>query len=101
MSKNLCPKVEASLNLLSTKWVGLIIFSLINGPMKFSGLEHFIPKISPRLLNERLKYLSSEGIIKKHIFNETPIRIQYELTRKGIDLQKTFMNISLWAEKWN
>lgn len=101
MSGSLCPKVEASLNLLSKKWAGLIIFSLINGPMKFSDLENFIPKISSRLLNERLKYLENEGIINKNIFNETPIRIQYDLTRKGIDLQNAFKNISEWAEKWN
>lgn len=101
MTENLCPKVEESLNLLSKKWVALIIFSLIKGPMKFSDLEHFIPNISSRLLNERLKFLESESIIKKDIFNETPIRIQYELTRKGIDLQLAFTNISEWAEKWN
>lgn len=100
MSKNLCPKIEASLVLLSKKWVGLIIFSLINSPMKFSDMEHFIPGISSRLLNERLKYLEKEGLINRRIFDENPIRIQYELTRKGIDLQHTFIKIGEWAEKW-
>jgi DNA-binding HxlR family transcriptional regulator len=101
MAGELCPKIETTLSLLGKKWNALIIYTLMNGPKKFSEIEKFITGISSRLLNERLKELEKEGIIKKNIYNESHLRIEYELTRKGIDLQDTFKNIGNWAEKWN
>jgi DNA-binding HxlR family transcriptional regulator len=101
MSNELCPKVESSLNMLGKKWVGLIIYTLMSGPKKFSDMEKFIPGLSSRLLNERLKELEKLGVIKKTIYSESAIRIEYELTRKGLDLESTFKNIGEWADKWN
>ena len=101
MSNELCPKVESSLNMLGKKWVGLIIYTLMSGPKKFSDMEKFIPGLSSRLLNERLKELEKLGVIKKTIYSESAIRIEYEITRKGLDLESTFKNIGEWADKWN
>lgn len=101
MSDQLCPKVEKTLTLLGKKWIGLIVFSLLEKPRKFSEIEQFINGISGRMLTERLKELETEGIIKKEILSTTPIKIEYSLTRKGIDLTETYSKISDWADKWN
>lgn len=101
MSGELCPKVEMTLSLLGKKWVGLIIYTLMTGQKKFNDIEKFIPGLSSRLLNERLKELEKNGIVKKNIYNESSIRIEYELTRKGLDLQNMFSKIGEWSEKWN
>jgi DNA-binding HxlR family transcriptional regulator len=100
MENTLCPKMEETLGMLGKKWVGLIVFTLLDGPKKFSEIEKFIHGISGRVLTERLKELEAMGIINKNIFNETPIRIEYVLTRKGVDLTKAFEKIGEWAEKW-
>ncbi len=100
MKDKLCPKMEHALVLLGKKWTGLIVLSLLNGPQKFTQMEHFITGISPRLLTERLKDLILEEIIKKNVYAETPVRIEYILTEKGIDLSATYKKISQWAEKW-
>lgn len=101
MNDKLCPKMEHALILLSKKWTGLIVLSLLNGPKKFSDMEQFIPGISPRLLTDRLKLLLHENIIRKNVYPETPVRIEYELTQKGLDLNDAYSKISEWAEKWN
>ncbi len=101
MNDTLCPKMESALTLLSKKWTGLIVLSLLNGPKKFSDMENFIPSISPRLLTDRLKLLVDENIIRKNVYPETPVRIEYELTKKGQDLNETYKRIGEWAEKWN
>ena len=100
MSQELCPKVEKTLSLLGKKWVGLIILSLLEGPRKFMEIEHFIPNLSSRLLSERLKELESEGIVIKHVYPETPVRIEYELSEKGKALEQTYSSINQWADKW-
>jgi len=101
MPEKLCPKMEATLEILGKKWIGLIVFTLLSGPKKFSEVEKFIPGLSSRMLAERLKELEKLDIIKKTIYPETPVRIEYILTQKGIDLSTTFDAIGAWAEKWN
>lgn len=101
MNEKLCPKMEHTLNLLGKKWTGLIVLSLLDGPRKFSEMEKFIPNISSRLLTERLKELVAEEIIEKKVYPETPVRIEYKLTKKGLDLSSTYHKIGEWAEKWN
>lgn len=101
MSDSLCPKVEKTLTLLGKKWNGLIVFSLLEGPRKFSEIEQYINGISGRMLTERLKELEAEGILQKEVISTTPVKIEYSLTRKGIDLSDTYNKIGEWAEKWN
>ncbi|PKK97465.1 MAG: transcriptional regulator [Tenericutes bacterium HGW-Tenericutes-3] len=101
MDQELCPKMEKTLNLLGKKWVGLILYALIDGPKKFGEIEKYIPNISARVLTERLKELEKINIIEKHIYNEFHIRIEYELTKKGVDLNDSFETIYKWAQKWN
>ena len=57
--------------------------------------------MSARILTERFKELELEGIIIRKVYPETPVRIEYELTEKGSDLQAVMDEVQKWAEKWN
>lgn len=52
------------------------------------------------MLTERLKELDKEGIIVRKVYPETPVRIEYELTEKGLELENVMDEIQKWAEKW-
>lgn len=97
---HLCPKFEHAFELLGKKWTGLIIRVLLNGPKRFSDIKQLINELSDRMLTERLKALECEGIIKRNVYPEIPVRIEYELTEKGIELEKAMEEIQKWAEKW-
>lgn len=101
MDESLCPKMEATLKLLGKKWVGLILYSMLTGPRKFSDIEKYIPGISARMLTERLKELNDEDIIVKHVTHDSHVRISYELTQKGVELSHTFEAMNHWAQKWH
>ena len=101
MNENLCPKMEATLELLGKKWIALIVFALFKGSNKFSDIEKFIPGLSARMLSERLKELEKKEIIIKNVYPETPVRIEYTLSQKGIELTDTFNAIGEWADNWN
>lgn len=96
----LCPKFEAAFEILGKKWTGLIIQVLIPGPQRFSDFQEVIPHLSPRMLTERLKALEEYGIVVRHVYPEMPVRIEYELTEKGRDLQNVMKEIQAWASKW-
>jgi DNA-binding HxlR family transcriptional regulator len=98
---HMCPKFENAFELLGKRWTGLIIRTLLNEQNRFSDIAEAIPNMSARMLTERFKELEKEGIIIRKVYPETPVRIEYELTEKGRDLQSAMDEIQKWAEKWN
>ena len=97
---HMCPRFENAFESLGKRWTGLIIRTLLNGQNRFSDIEDAIPNMSARMLTERFKELEKEGIIIRKVYPETPVRIEYELTEKGRDLQSAMDEIQKWAEKW-
>ncbi|HCQ89658.1 MAG TPA: transcriptional regulator [Clostridium sp.] len=97
---HMCPKFEYAFTLLGKKWTGLIIKVLLSGPKRFSDIKTMIPDLSDRMLAERFKELEGEGLIKRIVYAETPVRIEYELTEKGKELEKAMIEVQNWAEKW-
>jgi DNA-binding HxlR family transcriptional regulator len=97
---HLCPKFECAFVLLGKRWNGLIIRVLLEGPKRFSDISNMIPQLSDRILVERFKELESEGIIKRNVYPETPVRIEYQLTDKGIALKNVMDEVQKWADTW-
>ena len=98
---HMCPKFEYAFELLGKRWTGLIIRTLLSGEKRFSAISEAIPNMSARMLTERFKELEKEGIIIRTVYPETPVRIEYELTKKGFELQSAMDEIQHWAEKWS
>lgn len=97
MEENLCPRFEKAMGLLSTRWVGLILFDLLKGTKRFSEMEADLP-ISGRLLSDRLKMLEKEEIVERKIYSEFPVRIEYSLSEKGRALEPVIREIQTWAD---
>ncbi|MEK3888693.1 winged helix-turn-helix transcriptional regulator [Bacillus sp. FSL K6-3431] len=99
MNTFVCPKFEKAMSILGQRWTGLIIHQLLNGPQRFCTVEGAMP-ISARVLSERLKDLEHEGIVNRKVYPETPVRIEYSLTDKGLALHPLIKEIEIWAENW-
>ena len=76
MLNTLCPRVEKAFQLFGKRWTGLIIYSLLDGPKRFCEIESSI-SISGRLFSERLKDLEKLGIVRREVFPEVPVRVEY------------------------
>ncbi|MFK4998861.1 winged helix-turn-helix transcriptional regulator [Bacillus sp. N9] len=96
MNKFACPRFEKAMSILGQRWTGLIIHQLLNGPQRFCTIESAMP-ISARVLSERLKELEKEGIVNRQVYPETPVRIEYSLTDKGLALQPLIKEIENWG----
>lgn len=97
---HLCPRFETAFSFLGKRWNGLIIQTLMSGPKRFKDISSLIPSMSDKMLSERMKDLESEGILVRNVYPETPVRIEYELTEKGIGLRPVMEQIQAWAESW-
>lgn len=96
----LCPRYEGAIEILGKRWTGLILRTLCDGPKRFNQLQEIIPGISAKVLVERMKELEDTKIVKRTVYPETPIRIEYSLTKKGKDLEPVLDEIQKWANKW-
>lgn len=95
----ICPRFEKAMSLMSQRWTGLVIYQLLTGPKRFCTLESSMG-ISGRVLSERLKDLENQGIVKRDVYPETPVRIEYSLTEKGTALQPIMKEIEKWSQTW-
>ncbi len=96
----LCSKIEDCYHLMGKKWTGLIIHTLMEEPKRFGEIHSFIPDLSKRMLNERIKELEDYGIILRNVITDRPVRTEYSLTKKGTELGRSLQAVEAWAEKW-
>lgn len=98
--QHLCPRFESAFELLGKRWTGLIIRVLLEGRKRFKDISEMIPNMSDRMLAERFKELEAAGILVRHVYPETPVRIEYELTEKGRALEPAMNAVQKWANDW-
>ena len=96
----LCPRFHRASELIGRRWTGAIIFVLLKSRCRFASLREAIPDITDRMLSERLQELEQEGIVERTVLPEPPVRVEYELTRKGRALATAVDAIAHWADKW-
>lgn len=100
LSRQLCHRFHRAVELVGRRWNGAIIFLLLQDRARFAQLRAAIPGITDRMLAERLHELEAEGVISRTVLPDTPVRVEYALTRKGRALAGALGAIGQWAEKW-
>jgi DNA-binding HxlR family transcriptional regulator len=95
-----CPLFQRAVELIGRRWTGAIIRSMLSGSVRFSEIIAGVPGLSDRLLSERLRELEAAGIVERHVYPETPVRIEYELTPRGRELDAIVQALDAWTHKW-
>lgn len=80
--------------------MGVVLRVLISGPHRFSEILAAIPGLSDPLLTQRLRELEAKKLVERRVFPTSPVRVEYELTEAGRDLESAVRVLSQWAEKW-
>jgi DNA-binding HxlR family transcriptional regulator len=96
----LCPRFHQASELIGRRWTGAIIFVLLRSRSRFAALRAAIPDITDRMLSDRLQELEQEGIVERTVIPDTPVRVEYSVTKKGRALAAAMDAIAAWAEKW-
>ena len=96
-----CP-LKGIIDVISKKWALLIINAIGNcGRPRFKRLMEVLPGISPKTLSDTLKELEAEGLIRRESFAEIPPRVEYSLTKDGIDLRDAILPLLSWTATRN
>lgn len=96
----LCTRFHKASELIGRRWTGAILFVLLKSHCRFATLRASIPDITDRMLSERLQELEREGIVARTVVPDTPVRVEYSLSKKGRELAAAIDAITQWAEKW-
>lgn len=76
-----------SLRIFFRKWVVELMFVLSQkGTLRFNELKTSLEGISSRTLSKRLTELEDQGLVDRTLFDEMPVRVEYELTEKGTNV---------------
>ena len=97
---HMCPRYEHATQLLGKRWTGLLLNALLQGSTRFCELTSLVEGLSDRVLSDRLRELEAEGIVKRIVFPQIPVRVEYQLTEKGRALKPVVDAIHTWAEQW-
>ena len=97
-----CPYLHEAVELVGKRWTGAIVFVLINQrePLRFSEIAEAVPRLSDRLLSERMKELEARGIVERRVHPESPVRGEYELTEMGRALAPALTELRKWARHY-
>lgn len=86
--------------LFGKRWTGLIVAVLTQQPAYFAEVRRAIPKISERMLSDRLTELADAGLVVREVDPGPPLRVSYGLTEAGKALGPALDELGKWAEKY-
>ena len=61
------------------KWRFATLYSLREGPLRFSQIKNHLPGVSVKVLSEALRDLEEQGLIIRRQYNTIPVKVTYEL----------------------
>lgn len=91
-----CP-VAATLQLIGGRYKGLILWNLMDGPLRFSALRRAVPCATPKMLTQQLRELEADGLISRTVYPVVPPKVEYALTRLGRSLCPVLEAMRAWG----
>ena len=97
LSKEDC-SLSRTLAVIGDRWTLLILRDAFLRVRRFEDFEASL-KIARRVLSERLALLVQEGIFRRVPYQNKPMRYEYRLTEKGLDLYPAILHLVHWGDK--
>lgn len=90
-----CP-VEDALRLLSGKWRLLVLFRLLDAPMRFNALQRSLAPVTQKVLTAALRGLQADGLVWRQVEATVPPHVTYGLTERALALAPVFDALASW-----
>jgi DNA-binding HxlR family transcriptional regulator len=88
--------LQDTLYFIGGKWRLPIINSICNGNRRFREIERSIPGITTRMLSKELKEMEMNKLVKRNVYDESPVLVEYEPT----EYCRSFGNIIMAMISW-
>ncbi len=87
-----------TLAVIGDRWTLLVLREAFLRVRRFEDFQKRLG-IARRVLTERLAHLVEQGVLVKMPYQDKPLRHEYRLTEKGLDLYPAMMALVHWGDK--
>ena len=91
-----CP-TEFAMDVLSGKWKTVILAYLHERPMRYSELRTLLPKLSDKVLTDRLRDVVNAGLVVRRKSTTTAGADLYVLSERGDSLRTILSGLYAWG----
>ena len=88
-----------TMGVIGGKWKTVILYHLIEGPLRYNELRKTMPTVTERTLSLQLKKLEEDGIVNRKVYTKKPpLKVEYTLTDLGKTLVPVIQAIANWGD---
>lgn len=92
--------IARTLEIVGDKWTLLVVRDLMwHGKHTFKALQESEERMPTNILAERLRRLTSWGLVQRKLYNEHPARYEYHLTDEGRSFEPVLLGIMQWGHE--
>ena len=93
----LCPTRQVMAT-VGGKWASLLVNALADGPRRHGELRGAVAGVSQKMLTQTLRELERDGLVRRTVTAEVPVRVDYELTPLGRTIVPVLRALKDWSE---
>ena len=87
------------INIVGGKWKIMILCVIDNNEVvRYGELRRAIHGITNTMLANSLKELETDGLVERKQYDEMPVRVEYNLTKKAKSLIPILLKLKKWGE---
>ena len=90
---------SVTMGIIGGKWKTVILYWLIDGPLRYNELRKKMQGVTERTLSLQLKQLEEDNVIDRVVYtNKPPLKVEYSLTEFGKTLIPILKAIADWGD---
>ena len=93
--------IERGMRILGGKWKASILWHLKDEPVRFNDLSRIVGGASKKMIDQRLKEMEKEGLVRREVLSDRPIAVVYQATDFGRSALGILEQLKNWTEKNN
>jgi DNA-binding HxlR family transcriptional regulator len=90
--------IARALEVVGDRWTMLILRDVFLGVRRFDELQADLG-VARNVLAGRLERLVDDGVLEKRPYQDRPLRNEYRLTAKGVDLWPVVVALLQWGDR--
>ena len=91
--------IARTLEFVGERWSLLILREAFLGTRRFDEFQSRLG-IARNVLQSRLERLTEGGLMRRVAYQERPLRYEYRLSRKGVDLWPVVVALMKWGDRY-
>ena len=88
--------VGNTMAVIGERWTLLVLREAFLGVRRFEQLQRNTG-VARNILSDRLNTLVAHGVLRREAYQERPVRYEYRLTAKGLDLYPILITLMAWG----